>query len=93
MKTLIFLLFLALPLSYANAGEQKDVRPFCKTVAESAKWLFENLPTETTLQVARMPKEGLMHLHFGLGGWIRNNIPVWGNEELRKLPDEVINLL
>jgi hypothetical protein len=31
-----------------------------------------------------MPQEGLFHLHFGLGMWIRNNVPVWGNEKLMK---------
>ncbi|WYD80459.1 MAG: DUF6794 domain-containing protein [Candidatus Electrothrix gigas] len=76
-----FTLFILLS-SIAIAKAEKDDRPFCKTVPESAKWVLAEVSEKTTLLVARMPKEGLTQLHFGLGMWIRSNIPVWGNEAL-----------
>jgi hypothetical protein len=82
MKTCISILLPVLLCSLALGAEPKDSRPFCKTVPEAAGWVLSNAPAKTTLQIARMPKEGLIHLHFGLGMWIRNNVPVWGNEEL-----------
>src|SRR5262245_38982687 len=94
MKTCIPVLLLALLCSLAIGAESKDSRPFCKTVPEAAEWVLSNAPAKTTLQVAQMLKEGLIHLHFGLGMWVRNNVPVWGNEDLIKSagnihPDDV----
>ncbi len=69
--------------SFAEDGHKKtDKRPFCKTVDEAATWLLANMSQETTDRVAHIPNEGLSHLHFSLGMWIRNNIPVWGNKAL-----------
>ncbi|NJK92776.1 MAG: hypothetical protein HC904_13720 [Blastochloris sp.] len=77
--TVLFALFLA---SCPIQAEEKDNRPFSKNIPDAAKWVLSEVPPETTLQVARMPKSGLIHIHFGLGMWIRNNVPVWGNAEL-----------
>lgn len=72
------------------AATETDERPFSKTVDEAVQWVLAELPEETRAQVAHIRGESLVHLHFGLGLWIRNNVPVWGNEELlRSLGDEV----
>ncbi|MFK5922130.1 MAG: hypothetical protein QM496_08110 [Verrucomicrobiota bacterium] len=82
MITRSIIIFLVL-LSFNAWAEEKEVkRPFCKTVDEAAKWVLGEVPEKTTMQVARTPKVGLGYLHFGLGMWIRNNVPVWGNRKL-----------
>jgi hypothetical protein len=70
---------------------KKDTRPYCKTVDEAANWVLSQLPREETLQIAHFHEQGLIHLHFSLGMWIRNNVPVWGNEPLRKSVGENVH--
>lgn len=97
LSRLVFILSLLLA-SLAPAQEKKpakDHRPFSKTVPEAAAWVLATVPEKTTLQVAPMHPEGLIHLHFSLGLWIRNNVPVWGNTPLllsvggKRHPDDV----
>ena len=74
-----------------SAFSQEGEKP--TSIPEAARWVLSELPEDTALDVARMPKEGLIQLHMGLGMWIRNNVPVWGNEKLlknvRRHPDDV----
>ncbi len=75
----------------AGCKEEKDTRPFCKTVDEAANWVLSQMPQEETLQIARFHEQGLGHLHFDFGMWIRNNVPVWGNEPLIKSVGENVH--
>jgi hypothetical protein len=103
MKTrylmVISLLLGFLAVAAAEEDEKTDSRPFCKTVDEAAKWVLSELNTEDTRQIAHYHEEGLIHLHFTLGMWIRNNVPVWGNEPLQESvgkdvhPDDVGGLI
>jgi hypothetical protein len=84
MKSITTLLVIFIFATFAVAADSKDERPFCKTVEEAANWVLKDSSPELNLKIARTPKDGLVHHHFGLGRWIRNNVPVWGNTELLK---------
>lgn len=79
-------LLVSLLIAPTFAGEKKkaDNRPFCKTVDEAARWVLAKIPAENTARLARFHEKGLISLHLSLGMWIRNNIPVWGNDALMK---------
>ena len=54
-----------------------------ETVDEAVDQLLVELSDENKATIHGMKREDMMRLHFGLGGWIRNNFGLWaGNEEL-----------
>ena len=80
--------------AYEFPNIDSDKRPFCKTIPEAVEFLQKTLPEEVQDHVRYLPEDRLIRLHFTLGAWIRNNIPVWGNKELcapfGKLPPDGI---
>ena len=53
------------------------------TIEEAAGVVIAALPESEAAKIAAMPESDLIHLHFGLGMWIRNNLGLWqGNDAL-----------
>ena len=53
------------------------------TIDEAAGVVIAALPEAEAAKIAGMPESELIHLHFGLGMWIRNNLGLWqGNDAL-----------
>lgn len=53
------------------------------TIDEAAGVVIAALPEAEAAKIAGMPESDLIHLHFGLGMWIRNNLGLWqGNDAL-----------
>lgn len=53
------------------------------TMEEAVGVLIAILPETETAKMAAMPESDLIHLHLGLGMWIRNNLGLWqGNDSL-----------
>lgn len=56
------------------------------TIDEAAKVVIAALPEAEAAKIAGMPESELIHLHFGLGMWIRNNLGLWqGNDALMQV--------
>jgi hypothetical protein len=53
------------------------------TLEEAVGVVIAALPQVEAAKIAAMPEADLIHLHFGLGTWIRNNFGLWkGNDAL-----------
>jgi len=44
----------------AETAQEKDTRPFCKTVDEAAKWVLSTMSADQTRRIAHLPEEGLI---------------------------------
>ena len=56
------------------------------TIDEAAGVVIAALPEAEAAKIAGMPQSELIHLHFGLGMWIRNNLGLWqGNDALMQV--------
>jgi len=55
------------------------------TMDEAVGVVIAALPEVEAAKIAAMPESDLIHLHFGLGMWIRNNLGLWqGNDALMR---------
>lgn len=53
------------------------------TMDDAVGVIIAALPESEAAKIAAMPESDLIHLHFGLGIWIRNNLGLWqGNDAL-----------
>lgn len=53
------------------------------TIDEAAGVVIAVLPEAEAAKIAGMSEGDLIHLHFGLGMWIRNHLGLWqGNDTL-----------
>jgi len=60
------------------------------TLDEAVGVVIAALPDEERDKIAGLPEFDLIHLHFGLGMWIRNNLGIWqGNDALMASLNEI----
>jgi hypothetical protein len=67
--------------TYPYVSAQKSSWP--QTIPEAVEQLLGELSAETAGDIAHLPEDALISLHFGLGQYIRNRYGLWqGNEAL-----------
>jgi len=53
-----------------------------RTLQKAVDLLVASLDAEERDKLRAMKEEDLISLHLGLGMWMRNSFPIWGNDEL-----------
>ncbi len=54
-----------------------DGHDFPKTIQDAVRLLKRLVPEPEQAKIAAMSEDELIHLHFGLGMWIRDNLGLW----------------
>lgn len=61
----------------------QSAHKFPTTIDAAVRVLLDLVAAEELAKITQMSEGDLMHLHFGLGQWIRNNFGLWkGNQDL-----------
>jgi len=58
----------------------EEEKNYPKTIAEAVERLRSTLPEKDKEEIKKTSKDGLIDLHFSLGGYIRNAFGLWGKE-------------